>query len=63
MATVYTAWSSGMKNLTVRVQIVCKNPVHMGQDSKKAMGTLLLDTYVQGYYLGGNVHLTLILPS
>ena len=52
-----------MKNLTVKVQIVCKNPVHMGQESKKAKGILLVDTYVQGYYLGGNVHLTLILPN
>lgn len=48
MATVYTAWSSGMKNLTVKVQIVCKNPGHIGQDSKKAMGSLLVDMYVQG---------------
>ena len=63
MAAVCTAWSSGMKNLTVKVQIVCKNPVHMGQESKKAKGILLVDTYVQGYYLGGNVHLTLILPN
>ena len=48
MATVYTAWSSGTKNLAVKVQIVCKNPVLTGQDSKKATGTLLVDTYVQG---------------
>ena len=47
MTAVYTAWSSGMKNLTVKVQIVCKNPVHMGQDSKKSMGILLVDTCVQ----------------
>ena len=52
-----------MKNLTVKVQIVCKNPVHMGQDFKKAIRTLFVDTYVQSYHLGGNVHLTLILPS